>query len=98
MQLRFDGLGAGMGFRSPSGDRNDPANYTLHCRCGLDLGPLARFTLKDGIRRGRCPQCKHAAVIRGTQIVGMMTPEEVTAFQLAQDQERLATLGGRALS
>lgn len=47
MALRFDGLGAGLGFRSKSGDRNDPVNYTLLCaaECGAVLGPLARFRI-----------------------------------------------------
>lgn len=45
MTLRFDGLGAGLGYRSASGDRNDPTNYTLLCvaDCGVELGPLSRF-------------------------------------------------------
>lgn len=42
-QLRFDGIGAGLGKRSESGDRNDPANYMVMCSCGVELGPLVRF-------------------------------------------------------
>ena len=77
--LRFDGDGCGLGYRSESGDRNEPANYMLFCgSCHHELGPLGRFMAnKDGIRSAFCPQCEHATCVKGTQVYALLTPDQV---------------------
>lgn len=98
MTLRFDGLGAGLGYRSQSGDRNDPVNYTLICAgdCGAELGPLARFRVipdptapvekretyegsnrDEGYRFVRCGRCGRGILVRGTQVVQVLTRQEL---------------------
>jgi hypothetical protein len=54
--FRFDGLLAGLFGRTGSGDRNDPANYSLFCpSCGAALGVLGRWRpWPDGTRAVRC--------------------------------------------
>jgi hypothetical protein len=54
--LRFDGFLAGLFGKTGSGDRSDPANYSLFCPgCGAVLGVLARWRpWPDGTRAVRC--------------------------------------------
>ncbi len=91
-RLRFDGMHAGLGRVVDgkvigasgalgdvrSGDRGDPANYTLICACGKELGPLARFR-KDagGFRTCVCGFCAQGTVEKDGQIVKVLSRAEV---------------------
>ena len=85
MTLRFDGEGCGLGFKSESGDRNDPLNYMLECgTCKVELGPLARFP-KDpstGNRTALCMLCDSIWLVRdGTDVKYVMKGEEWEAIK-----------------
>jgi hypothetical protein len=63
-QIRYDGEGAGLGKELTNGDRNNAANYTVICKCGVTLGPLARFMQnKDGDRSPFCPMCERLTIV-----------------------------------
>lgn len=92
--LRFDGLGAGLGKRSTSGDRNDPVNYVLLCSCELELGPLARFLPnKDGYRTALCPRCDHVTIVRGTQIERVVAASDIPAVAASREKSGLIVPG-----
>lgn len=86
MSLRFDGDGCGLGFRSESGDRNDPLNYMLLCgTCKAELGPLARFPKdgKTGNRSALCMLCDSLWLVSGTDVKYVMKGEEWEAMREA---------------
>lgn len=91
--LRFDGQGSGLGKRQ-GGDANDPASYTLVCRCGFDGGCLARFLLQpSGIRACCCMICKSVTIVHGTRIVrvedrAVLEAEMAASIQRMRDHVR----------
>lgn len=63
-RIEFHGDGAGLGFQTKSGDRNELTNYVLFCSCGLELGPLSRFRPNDvGIATVGCERHGCARVL-----------------------------------
>lgn len=48
-----------------AGDMNSPADYVLSCGCGVELGPLVRFSPNaEGHRSCFCPRCKHVTIVK----------------------------------
>jgi hypothetical protein len=63
--------------RYEGGDRNDPLNYTLTCKCDAILGPLGRFRVnEDGWRSVMCPACQQVTLVQGVEIK-MVSPLQV---------------------
>jgi hypothetical protein len=62
------------------GDANSAADYMLVCSCEVDLGPLARFLPNaEGFRTAWCRRCDHVTIVRGTQVLKVMTLAELEA-------------------
>lgn len=98
-QVRFDGEGCGLGFRSLTGDRNDPVNYMLICSCEVDLGPLGKWNpTPEGVVTVHCERCDLISFveINGTpKVLRVVAKQEVEATLRAA---RLASLSPDTLA
>lgn len=98
MHVRFDGLGAGLGVRSRSGDVNDLTNFTIVCSCGAELGCASKYSRNDaGIAAVACDaptNCGNVGFIR-------MDPPPIEVLRVvnrAEVEERLRAARLAALS
>jgi len=93
--LRFDGQGAGLGFRA-GGDLNSPNDWMIVCTCGVDIGTLATCKYVDserrldpkGIAMKLCSRCENVTKLKEGVIMDVFPlsrmQEEIVRCRLAE--------------
>lgn len=79
------------GKQAHSGDANSPYNYVVICTCGMNVGPLGRFSPnKDGLRTPLCACGRVIIIDRNGQIAGekLLTKKELAKLATGQSLER----------